>query len=173
MYVYLKTVMMKRNWRKGRKYPLLISKQILKPKEKYLRIEVEKIRIFLYLFALKISYEQYNRNKQVSEISSGKIININNNPMNQQKAILISGSTDEQAEKGYSLKHQEERLRQYCQHQQIEVVAVLQREDHSAKTFERPEFANSWPFKKNRDVLTCSCFKMDRFSRNAGDAMQW
>ncbi|MGB4776727.1 MAG: hypothetical protein WBP45_16225 [Daejeonella sp.] len=40
--------------------------------------EVEKIRGFLYLLA-QISYEQYNRSKQVSETSSGKIININSN----------------------------------------------------------------------------------------------
>ena len=41
-------------------------------------IEIEKIRDFLYLFA-QISYEQYNRNKQVIETSNGKVININNN----------------------------------------------------------------------------------------------
>ena len=40
-------------------------------------IEIEKIRDFLYLFA-QISYEQYNRNKQV-ETSNGTVININNN----------------------------------------------------------------------------------------------
>ena len=75
----------------------------------------------------------------------GEIININDNSDEQAKAILyIRVSTDEQAEKGYSLKHQEERLRQYCQHQQIEVVAVYK--DHSAKTFERPEFTKLLAF---------------------------
>ncbi len=92
--------------------------------------------------------------------------------MNQQKAILyIRVSTDEQAEKGYSLKHQEERLRQYCQHQQIEVIAVY-KEDHSAKTFERPEFNKLLAFlKKNKGCADFLLFlKWDRFSRNAGDA---
>ena len=92
--------------------------------------------------------------------------------MNRQKAILyIRVSTDEQAEKGYSLKHQEERLRQYCQHQQIEVVAVY-KEDHSAKTFERPEFTKLLAFcKKNKGCADLLLFlKWDRFSRNAGDA---
>ncbi len=92
--------------------------------------------------------------------------------MNQQKAILyIRVSTDEQAEKGYSLKHQEERLRQYCKHQQIEVVAVY-KEDHSAKTFERPEFSKLLAFcKKNKGYADLLLFlKWDRFSRNAGDA---
>ena len=50
--------------------------------------EVEKIRDFLYLFA-QISYEQYNRNKQVSEISSGKIININNNSDESTKSNTL------------------------------------------------------------------------------------
>lgn len=92
--------------------------------------------------------------------------------MNQQKAILyIRVSTDEQAEKGYSLKHQEERLRQYCQHQHIEVIAVY-KDDHSAKTFERPEFTKLLAFlKKNRACADLLLFlKWDRFSRNAGDA---
>jgi len=92
--------------------------------------------------------------------------------MNQQKAILyIRVSTDEQAEKGYSLKHQEERLRQYCQHQQMEVIAVY-KEDHSAKTFERPEFTKLLAFlKKNKGCADLLLFlKWDRFSRNAGDA---
>lgn len=50
--------------------------------------EIEKIRDFLYLLA-QISYEQYNRNKQVSEISSGKIININNNSDESTKSNTL------------------------------------------------------------------------------------
>jgi site-specific DNA recombinase len=89
-----------------------------------------------------------------------------------QRAILyIRVSTDEQAEKGYSLKHQEDRLRRYCQFQNIEVVAVF-KEDHSAKTFERPEFNKLLAFlKKNKKAADLLLFlKWDRFSRNAGDA---
>ena len=60
----------------------------------------------------------------------------------KRKAILyIRVSTDEQAEKGYSLKHQQERLERYCEFQNIDVVATYQ-DDHSAKSFERPEFQN-------------------------------
>ena len=60
--------------------------------------------------------------------------------MKQRKAILyIRVSTDEQADKGYSLKHQEERQRSYCQFEGIE-IAGLYKDDHSAKTFERPAF---------------------------------
>ena len=57
-----------------------------------------------------------------------------------RRAILyIRVSTDEQADKGYSLKHQEERLRKYCEVQGIQVIELYQ-DDYSAKTFNRPEF---------------------------------
>ena len=72
--------------------------------------------------------------------------------MKQKRAFLyIRVSTDEQADKkGYSLKHQEERLRSYCQFQNIEVVD-LYKDDHSAKTFERPAFKQLLAFlKKNK-----------------------
>lgn len=92
--------------------------------------------------------------------------------MKQKKAFLyIRVSTDEQADKGYSLKHQEERLRNYCQFQNIEVMG-LYKDDYSAKTFERPAFQQLLSFikkhKKSADLLLFT--KWDRFSRNAADA---
>ena len=43
--------------------------------------------------------------------------------MIRKKAILyVRVSTDEQADKGFSLQHQEERLRKYCELQGIDVV---------------------------------------------------
>lgn len=59
--------------------------------------------------------------------------------MKRTAILYIRVSTDEQADKGYSLKHQEEILRKYCEIQNIAVVTLFQ-EDHSAKTFIRPEF---------------------------------
>jgi site-specific DNA recombinase len=88
------------------------------------------------------------------------------------KAIIyVRVSTDEQAEKGYSLKHQEERLFQYCQHNNIEIIKTF-KEDHSAKTFDRPSFIELLNFlKKNKGIVDLLLFlKWDRFSRNAGDA---
>ena len=90
----------------------------------------------------------------------------------RRKAILyIRVSTDEQAEKGYSLKHQQERLERYCEFQNIEIVATYQ-DDHSAKSFERPEFQNLLGnLKKKKQAASLLLFtKWDRFSRNAGDA---
>ena len=89
-----------------------------------------------------------------------------------KKAIVyIRVSTDEQADKGYSLKHQEEYLIKYCEIQSIQVVDVF-REDYSAKTFNRPEFNRLLKKLKDKklkaDLLIFT--KWDRFSRNAPDA---
>ena len=59
--------------------------------------------------------------------------------MKQKAYLYIRVSTDEQAEKGYSQKHQDDRLRQYCEHHNIEIVGSFW-EDYSGKTFDRPEF---------------------------------
>ena len=89
-----------------------------------------------------------------------------------RKAILyIRVSTDEQADKGYSLGHQEERLRKYCEVQNIEVMD-LYKDDYSAKTFNRPEFTRLLKtLRKHRARADLLLFtKWDRFSRNTGDA---
>lgn len=85
--------------------------------------------------------------------------------------LYIRVSTDEQADKGYSLQHQEERLRKYCELQGINVIGLF-KDDHSAKTFNRPEFNRLIEFlKKHKKVVDLLLFtKWDRFSRNAGDA---
>ncbi|RFM27770.1 recombinase family protein [Deminuibacter soli] len=53
--------------------------------------------------------------------------------------LYIRVSTDERAIKGYSIKNQEDRLIQYCEVNNISVFQII-REDHSAKTFYRPEW---------------------------------
>ena len=85
--------------------------------------------------------------------------------------LYIRVSTDEQADKGYSLRYQDERLTKYCELQGIKIVALF-KEDHSAKTFDRPEFEKMLAIMKRKkgmaDLLLFT--KWDRFSRNAGDA---
>ncbi len=53
--------------------------------------------------------------------------------------LYIRVSTDEQADKGYFQRDQEERLRKYCELNTIQIRQVIF-EDHSAKTFERPRW---------------------------------
>ncbi len=87
--------------------------------------------------------------------------------------LYVRVSTDEQAEKGYSQRDQEERLRKYCELKQITIRKVIF-EDHSAKTFNRPEWQHLLiDLKKHKAPVDLILFiKWDRFSRNAGDAYQ-
>ncbi|UZJ66584.1 recombinase family protein [Sphingobacterium sp. KU25419] len=91
-----------------------------------------------------------------------------------KKAYLyIRVSTDEQAETGYSQRNQEESLRRYCTINSIEVLEVIY-EDHSAKSFQRPQWKKLLVLiKKNKGKNALVLFtKWDRFSRNAGDSYQ-
>ena len=87
--------------------------------------------------------------------------------------LYIRVSTDEQADRGYSQRDQEERLRRFCSHNSILVRNVIY-EDHSAKTFNRPEWKKLiLNLKKYKGKIDCILFtKWDRFSRNTGDAYQ-
>jgi DNA invertase Pin-like site-specific DNA recombinase len=58
-------------------------------------------------------------------------------------------STDEQAEKGYSLRDQKAKLEKYCEDKGYEIIKHYE-DDHSAKTFERPEFQKMLEFIKNK-----------------------
>ncbi|RYZ21888.1 MAG: recombinase family protein, partial [Chitinophagaceae bacterium] len=86
--------------------------------------------------------------------------------------IYTRVSTDEQADKGYSLRDQKDRLEKYCAIKGMNIIAHYQ-DDHSAKTFDRPEFTKLLDFaKKNKhQVDNVIVVKWDRFSRNATDAL--
>ena len=87
--------------------------------------------------------------------------------------LYIRVSTDEQAEKGFSQRHQEEMLQKYCLVNNIMVRKVIY-EDHSAKTFNRPQWkVLLLHLKRHKGKSHLVLFlKWDRFSRNAGDAYQ-
>jgi site-specific DNA recombinase len=87
--------------------------------------------------------------------------------------LYVRVSTDEQADKGYSQRGQEEMLRKYCGINNIGVRKVIY-EDHSAKTFNRPQWLKLLlDLKKSKGKVHLILFtKWDRFSRNAGDAYQ-
>jgi site-specific DNA recombinase len=86
-------------------------------------------------------------------------------------SLYIRVSTDEQAEKGYSQRNQEEVLRRYCEIKNI-LVDKVYLEDHSAKTFKRPVWGRLLvDLRKRKGKSDLILFtKWDRFSRNAGDA---
>jgi site-specific DNA recombinase len=87
--------------------------------------------------------------------------------------LYIRVSTDEQADRGYSQRGQEEVLTRYCDLREIKIRKVIY-EDHSAKSFKRPEWQKLLiDLKKKRGQSDLILFtKWDRFSRNAGDAYQ-
>ncbi|WP_184551004.1 recombinase family protein [Mucilaginibacter sp. FT3.2] len=85
--------------------------------------------------------------------------------------LYIRVSTDEQADKGYSQRDQAERLQKYCNDSNITIRKVIY-EDHSAKTFIRPEWTKLLVYlRQHRNKSNLVLFtKWDRFSRNAPDA---
>jgi site-specific DNA recombinase len=87
--------------------------------------------------------------------------------------LYIRVSTDEQADKGYSQRNQEEVLNKYCEINHITVRKVIF-EDFSAKSFLRPEWTKLLTYlRHHRNKSDLVLFtKWDRFSRNAPDAYQ-
>ena len=87
--------------------------------------------------------------------------------------LYVRVSTDEQAEKGYSLRSQQEVLIRYCEQYNIQVRELFV-EDYSAKTFFRPEWKKLMlHLRKHRGKSDLLLFtKWDRFSRNTSDAYQ-
>lgn len=81
-------------------------------------------------------------------------------------------STDEQADRGFSLQHQEDVLRRYCEINKFNIVDIYT-EDYSAKTFDRPEWNKIMLFlrKHKNQVDSVLCLRWDRFSRNTYEAM--
>jgi len=93
--------------------------------------------------------------------------------MTKTADLYIRVSTDEQAEKGYSLSQQQYILEKYCEINKI-IVRQIVIEDFSAKTFNRPEWNKLFNFlkinKNKSDLLLFT--RWDRFSRNTSDAYQ-
>lgn len=81
--------------------------------------------------------------------------------------IYTRVSTDEQAEKGFSLRDQKSKLEKYCGDNSIEIVRHFE-DDHSAKTFDRPQFNLLLEYVKQHKgfVKKLLVVKFDRFTRN-------
>ncbi|WP_425593789.1 recombinase family protein [Marinifilum flexuosum] len=81
-------------------------------------------------------------------------------------------STDEQAERGYSLKNQKQTIERYAFSKNIEIIKHYE-EDYSAKTLDRPEFKKMREYiKSNHKTIDYLIFtKFDRFARNALDTL--
>ncbi|MHA4894830.1 recombinase family protein [Pedobacter sp. PWIIR3] len=85
--------------------------------------------------------------------------------------FYIRVSTDEQADKGFSQRDQEERLRNYCKTHNVNIGKVIF-EDYSAKTFLRPEWTKLIQEPRRTKGKNCDYImftKWDRFTRNTMD----
>ncbi|WP_089765187.1 recombinase family protein [Chitinophaga terrae (ex Kim and Jung 2007)] len=93
--------------------------------------------------------------------------------MRKNVIIYTRVSTDEQARSGYSLNHQELAIKTYCNLKGYNIVQII-REDHSAKTFDRPEWLKLIAFLKanKNQVDTILFLRWDRFTRNAEEALK-
>ena len=86
-----------------------------------------------------------------------------------KKVIIYTRvSTDDQAEKGLSLRDQKDKLVKYCNAKNLEIVKHYEDGGYSAKTFNRPQFIALLEYvKKNKNsVNKLLVVKWDRFSRN-------
>ena len=95
----------------------------------------------------------------------------NSNTLKGKKAALyVRVSTTEQAERGFSLREQQAQLERYCDITGVEPMKVFV-EDHSAKTFERPQWKSLEKYLQgHKDITLVLVVKWDRFSRNTGDS---
>lgn len=88
--------------------------------------------------------------------------------------LYLRVSTDEQANKGYSLKYQEDVLTQYCALKNITILKVYT-EDHSAKNFNRPvwqQLISDIMRKVTQSPCLLLFTKWDRFSRSTTDSYE-
>src|SRR5437867_560153 len=92
--------------------------------------------------------------------------------MKKKKAkIYQRTATRKLPDSNSSIEQQKELIKKYCAGHSIEVIGFY-REDHSAKTFVRPQFKKILDFlKHNKGAADMLLFlRWDRFSRNAPEA---
>lgn len=84
-------------------------------------------------------------------------------------AIYTRVSTDIQAEEGFSLSAQLDRLRLYCESQDWEVHSVYTDEGISAKNMDRPALRRLIDDAKSKQIDVVLVYKLDRLTRNLID----
>ena len=93
----------------------------------------------------------------------------------QQKANVIGYcrvSTSDQKEKGFSLQHQEDAIKRFCESRGFNLIDIY-KEDHTGKSdFNRPKWNQIQTFiKRNKKLIHgIVCLRWDRFSRNTYEA---
>src|SRR5690349_3003760 len=92
--------------------------------------------------------------------------------MNKQAAIYARVSTDDQAERGYSLPTQIEACQQFARQRGFEVVGVYQDDISGAKSLtHRPEGGELQNAIDARQIDTVIIYQVDRLSRDIVDLL--
>ncbi len=84
-------------------------------------------------------------------------------------AIYVRVSTEEQALHGFSLKAQEDALKNYAQALGYEISEIYRDEGKSAKDLNRPSLIKLLSDAENKRVTAIFIYKLDRFSRSLKD----
>ena len=86
--------------------------------------------------------------------------------------IYTRVSTDEQADKGFSLRHQKEMLEGFCGVKGYKILRHYE-DDYSAKNFNRPDWMRLEGYVKanRKNIDQILILKWDRFSRNIEEAL--
>ena len=81
-------------------------------------------------------------------------------------------STDEQADKGFSIEYQKKYIQEHCRIKKNNLVAIYD-DDCSAKNFNRPNFKamKAHAFKKSSHIDMVLVTRWDRFARNLTQAL--
>lgn len=87
--------------------------------------------------------------------------------------IYTRVSTDEQADKGYSLRQQKDVCERHCEIKGYDVLKHFE-DDYSAKTFNRPDWKKLEAYVKanKKDIDKLLFAKWDRFSRNMEESLR-
>src|SRR5215211_1110190 len=92
--------------------------------------------------------------------------------MNKQAAIYVRVSTDDQAERGYSLPSQIEACQQFAWQRGFDVVAIYQDDISGAKPItNRPEGGELQNAINARQINTVIIYQVDRLSRDIVDLL--
>ena len=83
--------------------------------------------------------------------------------------IYIRVSTFDQAREGFSLREQEERLKEFCNFKRYEVFKVYKDAGISAKSDKRPAYQEMLEDIKSKNINVIVAFKLDRLTRSVYD----
>ena len=83
--------------------------------------------------------------------------------------IYVRVSTEEQSREGFSLKEQEERLKEFCNFKRYEIYKVYKDAGISAKNDKRPAYQEMMSDVKSKNINVIVAFKLDRLTRSVYD----